>query len=76
MNKQIPSEQRATVLSFDSLIASTGGVVSQPVLGRVADVYSYSTTYVISAGVQLVALPFMYAAKRTNSPADPIEKTD
>ncbi len=76
LNKQIPSEQRATVLSFDSLIASTGGVVSQPVLGRVADVYSYSTTYVISAGVQLVALPFMYAAKRTNSPADPIEKTD
>jgi MFS family permease len=40
MNEVIPSEQRATVLSFASLMGSAGGVVSQPALGRVADVYS------------------------------------
>ena len=37
INGVIPSEQRATVLSFDSLMGSAGGVVAQPALGRVAD---------------------------------------
>ena len=43
LNGMIPSKQRATVLSFDSLMGSTGGVVIQPVLGKSADVYSYGT---------------------------------
>jgi MFS family permease len=34
LNGMIPSRQRATVLSFDSLMGSAGGVVIQPVLGR------------------------------------------
>src|SRR6478752_2990891 len=33
MNGMIPSNQRATILSFDSLMNSTGGVWTQPVLG-------------------------------------------
>ena len=35
INCMIPSKQRATILSFDSLMSSTGGVWAQPVLGRV-----------------------------------------
>ena len=31
LNGMIPSQQRATILSFDSLMSSTGGVVAQPV---------------------------------------------
>ena len=50
MNACIPSEQRATVLSFNSLMGSAGGVVAQPALGRVADVFSFGTAYVV-AGV-------------------------
>jgi hypothetical protein len=38
INGAIRSEQRATVLSFDSLMSSAGGVVTQPVLGRTADI--------------------------------------
>ena len=34
LNDMIPSQQRATVLSFDSLMGSSGGVVIQPALGR------------------------------------------
>ena len=49
LNDMIPSKQRATVLSFDSLMGSSGGVVIQPALGRVADVYSYSTSFVVAA---------------------------
>ena len=34
LNDMIPSRQRATVLSFNSLMGSSGGVVIQPALGR------------------------------------------
>ena len=36
LNGLIASEHRATVLSFDALMSSAGGVVAQPALGRVA----------------------------------------
>jgi MFS family permease len=70
LNDMIPSRQRATVLSFDSLMGSSGGVVVQPVLGRAADVYSYSASFVIGALIQVVALPFLVLSRRERSPAD------
>lgn len=73
LNGLIPSSQRATVLSFDSLMGSSGGVVVQPVLGRVADVSGYATSYLVSAGVQALALPFMWLARREHAASDPIE---
>ena len=72
VNGLIPSSQRATVLSFDSLMGSAGGVVIQPTLGRSADVFSYSTSYVASAAIQTLALPFLALARRENAPSDPI----
>jgi MFS family permease len=72
INGIIPSEQRATVLSFDSLMGSAGGVVAQPVLGRVADVASYGASYVAAAGIQALAIPFVLLARRENAPSDPI----
>jgi MFS family permease len=70
VNDMIPSKQRATVLSFDSLMGSSGGVVIQPVLGRAADVYSYSTSLVFGALIQLAAAPFLVASRREQAPAD------
>jgi MFS family permease len=70
LNGMIPSQQRATVLSFDSLMGSAGGVVTQPVLGRSADVYSYATSYVIGAAIQVVAVPFLLLSRRERSPSD------
>ena len=58
INSLIPSQQRATVLSFDGLMGSTGGVVIQPALGRAADMYSYGTAYVVGGALQLLAAPF------------------
>jgi MFS family permease len=75
LNGLISSEQRATVLSFDALMGSAGGVVAQPVLGRVADVGGYSASYAVGAAVQLLALPFLILARRENAPSDPIEVT-
>jgi MFS family permease len=70
LNDMIPSAQRATVLSFDSLMDSSGGVVVQPVLGRVADVYSYATSFLVSAAINLVAVPFLFASRRERAAAD------
>jgi MFS family permease len=72
VNGIIPSEQRATVLSFDALMSSAGGVVSQPALGRAADVWSFGTSYVISAAVAAAALPFYGLARRERAASDPI----
>jgi MFS family permease len=70
LNGLIPSRQRATILSFDSLMSSTGGVVAQPVLGRVADVWSYPTSYVISGVISAFALPFLALARAQRTPTD------
>ncbi len=73
INGLIPTRQRATVLSFDNLMGSAGGVAAQPALGRVADVYGYSSAYVVSAAIQLAALPFLTLAFREKAPSDRIE---
>jgi hypothetical protein len=73
INGVISSEQRATVLSFDSLMGSAGGAVAQPVLGRVADVYGYGPSYLVTGLIQAIAIPFTIVARRANAPSDPIE---
>ena len=70
LNDMIPSKQRATVLSFDSLMGTAGGVVIQPALGRAADVYSYATSLVFGGIVQLVAVPFLVRSRREGAPSD------
>jgi MFS family permease len=70
LNGLIRSEERATVLSFDALMGSAGGVVTQPLLGRAADVWGYSTAYLITGGIQLLALPFLIMARRERTSSD------
>ncbi len=67
LNELIPSEQRATGLSFDSLIGSGGGVVAQPLLGKAADVWGYPASYLCCATIQLMAAPFIWLARRERS---------
>ena len=76
INGIIPSEQRATVLSFDALMGSAGGVVAQPLLGRAADVYGYATSYVIAGVISVAVVPFSILARRENAPSDPIERAE
>jgi MFS family permease len=72
LNAMIPSQQRATILSFDSLMASSGGVWAQPALGRSADAWGYAPSYLLSAGISVLALPFLALSRRQNAPADTI----
>ena len=75
INGMIPSRQRATILSFDSMLGSTGGVWAQPVLGRAADAWGYGTSYVISAGISALAIPCLALSRRQNAPADTVDVT-
>jgi MFS family permease len=76
LNGLIPSRQRATILSFDSLMDSAGGVWAQPVLGRAADVWGYAPSYLLGAGISAFALPFIALSRRQNAPADTLEVRD
>jgi MFS family permease len=76
LNGMIPSRQRATILSFDSMMTSTGGVWTQPVLGRAADVWGYAPSYLLGAGISALALPFLALSRRQNSPADTLDLTE
>jgi predicted MFS family arabinose efflux permease len=70
LNDMIPSKQRATVLSFDSLFGSLGGVIIQPGLGRAADLWGYGTSLVIGGAIELIGIPFLLASRRQGDPAD------
>jgi MFS family permease len=76
INGMIPSRQRATILSFDSMMSSSGGVWAQPLLGRVADVSGYGTSYLVSAGIAAVGVPFIALSRNQNAPADTLELTE
>jgi len=70
LNGLISSRQRATILSFDSMMSSSGGVWTQPLLGRSADAFGYGPSYLIGAGISVLALPFLVLSRRQNAPAD------
>ena len=70
INGVIPSEQRATVLSFDSFMGSIGGAVAQPALGRVSDVYGYGPAYLVAGVAQALAIPFVILARRQRAASD------
>ena len=70
LNGLIPSKQRATILSFDSLMGSSGGVWGQPVLGKSADLWGYGPSYLVGAAISALALPALLLSRRQNAAAD------
>lgn len=56
LNQRIGSEERATVLSIDSLSGSVGAVASQIGLGRIADTASFSAAFVVAGLVSAIAV--------------------
>lgn len=66
LNKHIPSEQRATVLSFDSMMGRLGAALGLVILGFVAKNYSIQTSWFIS-GILLLFLVPIYLKANKNS---------
>ena len=73
VNGIVPSQQRATVLSADNMLNSTGGAISQPALGKVAEVWGYPASYIGSAIFQALAIPLIALARREKAKSDEIK---
>jgi MFS family permease len=67
-----PSEHRATVISFDAMLGSVGGVGGQLGLGRLSDVRSLSAGYIVGGAFTALALPFLWGVRRLGGDADSV----
>ena len=72
MHQSIPSEQRASVISFDSLISSGGSMFGQLGLGRLAQTHSIATGYVAGGVTTILTLPIILFLRRLNNSSDNI----
>src|SRR5258708_1230705 len=64
LNSIIPTEQRATILSFDSMLGSSGGIFFQPHFCKIAHCFSYPVSYPTSCRLSLFSFPFFFLARR------------
>ena len=64
INEHIPSTQRATVLSLDSLFSDAGGTLGQPALGWIATRFSIAVAWVIGSAFFAAAAPLYAMAGR------------
>ena len=68
----IPSEQRATVISFDSLVGSAGGIGGQLGLGQLSRTESIAAGYVAGGIVLVGVLPVLAVLRGLRERADVI----
>lgn len=66
------SDQRATVISFDSMISGVGGTAGQLGLGALGQARSVPAGFLAGSVLTAVALPILVAVRRLASPADVI----
>ncbi len=72
LHQVIPSEQRATVISFDSLIGSGSSTMGQTGLGYLARAQSIEFGYVFGGLTTVLALPVVWLLRSMNEDADRI----
>ena len=70
LHNSIPSEQRASVTSFDSMFANGGGVLSQAGLGYLSRTRSIGEAYVLGGLATILAVPVLLLLRRLARPAD------
>jgi MFS family permease len=70
LNSLVPSAQRATVLSFDSLIDDGGAIVGQTGLGWVSRGLGLGPGYAFGSILLVGALPFLLLLRRLRHPED------
>ena len=70
VHEVVPSQQRATVVSFDSMLSGGGGVIGQASLGVLSERRGFSAGYVIGGLVTVAAIPLLALMRRENDPAD------
>jgi len=63
IHAMVPSAQRATVVSFDSMVGGVGAVGGQAGLGVLAERQSYSVAYVAGGAITAVAVPIIWMVR-------------
>lgn len=66
----VPTANRATVVSFDSMISGGGSVLGQTGLGAYSEGAGFSAGYVAGGAITLVALPLLGLVRREKDDAD------
>ncbi|MDQ4142166.1 MAG: MFS transporter [Actinomycetota bacterium] len=72
LHSSIPTSERATLVSFDSLMASLGSVGGQSGLGYLSQERSIPTGFVFGGVATLLTIPIFGRLRRLNEPADAI----
>jgi MFS family permease len=72
LNAHIPSAQRATIISLDSMFGNTGGVIGQSAWGAVAKVRSIGVAWAYSGLTLLLGIPLYWIARRSDKHLDAI----
>jgi hypothetical protein len=72
LHQVVPSERRATVVSFDSMVSNAGGIAGQTGLGALGEARSIGSAFVVGGLVTSAALPLLARLRRLGEPADVI----
>ena len=72
MHQMVPSEHRASVISFNSLVGNAGGVGAQGGLGYLARARSIGEGYVVGGLATVLALPLLFLLRGLREDADEI----
>ena len=72
IHQKAPAQQRATVVSFDSMIANVGGVGGQTGLGYLSKVQGFPTAYIVGGVTAIAAVPLLFLLRRLGEDADRI----
>ena len=72
MHQIVPSEHRASVISFNSLVGNAGGVGAQGGLGYLARARSIGEGYVVGGLATILALPMLFLLRGLREDADEI----
>jgi MFS family permease len=71
----VPTEQRATVVSFDSMVSNVGGVGAQVGLGALGEERSVGAAFLVGGVAMVAALPLIGGVRRIGGDADRIVGT-
>lgn len=72
----IPSEHRATIISLESLIGSSGSFIGQIGYGYISHAFTIATGYLIGGFVNFLVFPFIFLLKKQGDKADCIQDRD
>ena len=72
LHQVVPTQQRATVVSFDSMVSNLGGVGGQAGLGALGEARSVGAAFVVGGVATVLALPLLRSVRRLGGPADRI----